>query len=96
MDCLYFLSGFAGSNPTLTIDENLRNSIGHSDYEITQNTIRYFYYDKISGKIIMSEISIERFQNKLLKLSILFNSLLHQIDKPFVNEMDSIYLKYLD
>lgn len=75
------------------IDENLRNAIGHSDYEITDNTIKYFYY---AGKIIMSEISIELFQNKLLKLSFLFNILLYQIDKPFVNEVESIYSKYLD
>ncbi|MFW6383716.1 MAG: hypothetical protein ACOCZQ_03660 [Nanoarchaeota archaeon] len=65
------------------IDENLRNSIGHSDYEITEKTIKYFYYYKQADKIIMSEISIESFQNKLLKLSILFNIFCKKLTNPF-------------
>jgi len=77
------------------INENLRNAIGHSDYEIVNDSINYYYYNGFLGENQMSEISIRDFQNLLLKISILFNILLYQIDKPFVNEIESRYSSVL-
>ena len=78
----------------VAINNDLRNAIGHSDFEILDNSIRYCYHNQ--GQYETSEISLEDFQNLLLKTSILFNILLYQIDKPFVNEVESIFAKYLD
>lgn len=77
------------------VDKNLRNSIGHSDYEIDNKTIKYFYYNKEINQL-MSEILIEDFLKKLLKISILFDILLYQIDKPFVDEISHYYSSILD
>lgn len=76
------------------LSKNLRNAIGHSDYYISESQIKYFYYNSEHKDMESSEISIQEFQIKLLKLSLLFDVLIYQIDKPFLGELESIYQKY--
>lgn len=73
------------------LNENLRNAIAHSDYEITDKEIKYFYYNRNTKKNESNSISIDVFQINLLKLSLLFDILLIQIDKPFLKEIEQIY-----
>jgi len=73
------------------LNENLRNAIGHSDYEISNESIKYFYYDRKTKIDKSDSISIREFQINLLKLSLLFDILLIQIDKPFLQEIEKLY-----
>ncbi len=80
------------------INQNLRNAIAHSDYEIKidDDEIDYYYSNKdieqknIKQKVC-STISLKDFGILSLKLSILFDVLSKQIDKPFIKEIENIY-----
>ncbi|NJO18471.1 MAG: hypothetical protein HC877_22880 [Thioploca sp.] len=73
------------------LNENLRNAIGHSDYNISEKGIEYFYYNRNTKKNESDFISLNEFQINLLKLSLLFDILLIQIDKPFLKEIEKLY-----
>ncbi len=80
------------------INQNLRNAIAHSDYEIKidDDEIDYYYSNKNSEQKnikqkIHSTISLKDFGILSLKLSILFDVLSKQIDKPFIKETENIY-----
>ena len=77
----------------LRLNEHLRNAIGHSDYEISNKKITYFYYNRNTKMNESDSISINEFQKNLLKLNLLFDILLVQIDKPFLKEIENLYLE---
>ena len=77
----------------MRLNEHLRNAIGHSDYEISNKKITYFYYNRNTKMNESDSISINEFQKNLLKLNLLFDILLVQIDKPFLKEIENLYLE---